>query len=540
MTPTMRRILGFVIVAMALLVRGPAMGDRSWALDDVITWNVARLPIWTSEQPPPGVSPKGIIGFCMQDRGPGPLTYLVDGFCARWAAPLGREWVLRIPGFTAAVLTVLLCLWKGRLLTGSDYGAIAMAAAAGIPLWIEFSVSPRGYSWVVLIGFAQLASVFEARLFSGARARNARLGFVVLSILAFFFHAFSVAWSGALAIALLWEIAMKRARKPALWEWIVCVASALLVAAWLTLWLRSSDAGAGIQMTGVIEKLATTMRELIVDINAETCIGMLGLLLFLGRGWDRRWSFAARLAIIAIFFHAALAAVIAMKFKSADRYLFGLSILAVWAAGVGSTRIVALEVLGLFYHGDFERSVRSLSLRKSWKETKAVFESWRTTPRELLRQSFIVFARRHRLAFFSLLLVVAAPFGPASWRTAGAPWHDWSSAIKDFSTIYKPGDVVLFGPNSEREIYYVYAQAAGLPSDSAPGALLLPDGATLNPAKAPDLARIAELGSGRVYFFTSFYRDPSRSEEYWRTLDERFVELPSTPGRAPIRLWRAK
>lgn len=525
------RVAALLIMALAVAVRLPALGERSFWIDELITRDVARLPFWK-----PGAmdAPKhlnhSIVSFTLHDKGPGPLTYVLDGMLTRWAEPWGRERWLRLPGIVAGLATVLIALTRGRRWTGGASGALALGTAAAVwPLWADFSTGARGYAWSVLVGLLQIGLLIElsARLpdpppegnvmpeaparsampfRAGARVRVRWAVFVLLLLAGPFIHPFHLILGAGVTVgALAARFSRSTVRGLSRMGFYLPLAAVwALQLAWMRAWLaRIGDGGktpsAPLPMPLTdTDRLARLVRQAAAMVTGGWEIGglfagpvlLLILCLLLRRG-AVRWRPAFLAATVLVLGHCVLLVLLAGRFFVAERYLFALSVTGAWLLALG-----------------FQSAASTLARRRA------------------LRRIIVPAAGL-------LCLAAAAPAVSPARAAAATPVHDWAAAVAWLKTRVHPDDLVILGPNADYEVYRAYADAAGIPA-LAPGTVYDEHGRTYKPTTTAGLNFMLSANR-RIWFLTPFWRSVY-PRDYWVLLETRFRKQAVIPGRAPIRI----
>lgn len=501
-----RTAIALFLLLAALIIRSASLPGRSWWIDELIARDVARLPLYNSDsfdqQRPPFTS---ILAFCRHDSGPGPAAYLLDGFFAAKAEPMGGEFWMRLPPIVAAILTLLLLMAYGRHIAGSPAGAIVMAAGYAImPAMVDYGTTPRGYAWAVLLGFLHLTALVRGAL--SARRRRGRVAWAWWIVAAFsgitvaLVNVVSLVWvSACLMSAATDHGAAGRAARCG----VVSVGFAIGVAAalWFALWLQGLAATpntlpASRGALDAVSQLLNAVRELHHD-GTTALLALTALLMVTGRRCTRRKPpVPVRAVWLALAFSGILAVVFAYKFFLAPRHLF-------------PAQMAFLLLLGL----STRPALRCLSQRIGER-----------------------FACRVLATGVCLIAIAAFPF---ALRQATIPMHDWRSAIRQLAADYQAGDLILCGPNSDLEIVRAYAGAAGIPAEAVPRWIDAGDGRLLPSASEEGLAA-ALASDGRIWFVTGFYGQV-RPASYWALVERHFQKIrTTTTGRLPIMLLARK
>lgn len=499
-----------LILLVALAVRLPALGEHSWWIDELVTRNTGRLALWR----PGAFSAKlpathSMVGFSVQDIGPGPLTYLLEGAFARWAEPLGGEFWLRIPGVAAGMACVALLLVWGRRWGVGRRGALAMAAFGAVyPPWVEWSTGARGYAWCLLVGLVQLGLLCELarEKTASGRVRGSGLlwGALVFSVpVAMLINPIHSTWNAAvLAGVLAARVFWKRSRiatLPRAGFWGGIAGAVSLCGSWGALWVarvlpqRAGGAadGASIMYGRLLEFLRQAVHS--PGIGVALLAGVIFVCTF---PWLwRRKSLRPVLVVFAVALggFALLSLVMLRKQFLATRYVYSVTLLSCWLFGFGVQRLALVVAARRGSAG----------------------------------------VRRFDSGVAGGLVALMALIGWPTAREVAVPVHDWSGAVRWMQTRVQPGDLVLCGPNSDSEIFRTYAQAAKLQA-AVPRWIQDASGVMHYTSSEKALGPVLK-GKGRVWFVTAFW-GIVRSAGYWEQVKANFREVARIPGQGEIRI----
>jgi hypothetical protein len=499
------RLVLFAALVVAVGVRLPALRQRSWWIDELITAQVAARPLvgpdlWDPRRPPAD----SLLGFTIQDAGPGPLTYLLEGVFAKRAAPLGGEFWIRLPGIVAALLTIGLTYRLARRWWGSAAVAATLALwAAVFPPWVDFSVGARGYAWTALFVLCHLAGV-EA-IMRATEARDAgRLwrGAAVLSLFtvaAFYITPLNLAWSVPFwgAVAVLWWTRRRHGVPIPLTPLVVsAVAAALLIAPYLAVWwvrlaAKAPAARWGYDLSRVVPRLLDFLDELRREPSHALVVFGAPLALVLAAMLSRRrpaGRFLLWTCTGVVLGGIILGAALLSRFFLTPRYLVGFSIPLMWASG------------------------------------------------ELLRHLYAAARLRYGRRVAAVLLASLAAAGcaaqvPSALYYARTPVHDWLSAVRWLSARLAPDDVVLCGPNADIEILWAYAGRLGW-MQQVPRWFNMPGNRQVDATTTEGLA--LAIASGRRIWYVTPFLDRIRPPAYWRLIHEHFRPVARFPGRGEV------
>ncbi|MGI8907782.1 MAG: hypothetical protein ACR2IE_14975 [Candidatus Sumerlaeaceae bacterium] len=488
--------IGFALIC--LLVCSGSLLHRSLWIDELVTYDIARLPFYKTgflgNARPFGHS---ILGYALQDPGPGPLMYLLDGMFAKLARPMGGEFWLRLPGIAAGALScALLFAWLRRR-AGFFGASISALGAALLPLLIEFYTGARGYAWLVLISIVQWRLIW-AVMQERTHSVRVHLLFVGASTIGMLVNPMHTLWTGCLLIALLVLRGMRsqqgRGSGSVL---ILLITTAVLHGAYIALWfyaMKASGAGTAATVRGNVE-LSYILRRMLEQkpvlqlllINTALALP----LLFVRRTPAR---FQGLLGLCTTLGSVLLLAVLCSRFFAAPRYFYALVLCSIISAGF----LV-------------QRAFNFMRLRGS---------------RSASQVALLVCS----------VLVVTVLVGPARNR-AKTPLQDWWGAAEYLREHAGPNDIVLTGPNSEYEVYRLYANTAGVKAQAP----LLVEDAT---RKQHHLDRADGLGMllerGRAVWFVTAAFGQHRTLEYWQLLRANFDEAARIPGRTDLVIYRKR
>lgn len=175
------------LVALALALRGVALGAQPLWFDEAYSFHLATRPDW--------------LQYARFDFNP-PLYYLL---LRAWIWVAGSaEWALRLPSALAGAMFVGVAYWAGRA-TGGRIAALAAALFAALaPLHVYYSQEARAYIFAVTLLLALYGVLWIAS------ERFLRRDFVVAAVLsaaALQFHYFT-----ALGIVPAWALAAAKGR----------------------------------------------------------------------------------------------------------------------------------------------------------------------------------------------------------------------------------------------------------------------------------------------------------------------------------------
>lgn len=494
------QILVLVALVAAFAVRLPALGERSWWIDELITAQVAARPLigkdfWDPTQKPA----ESILGFTVQDTGPGPLVYLLEGIFASKAYPLGGEFWIRVPGIVAALLMVPLIWLLGRYWWQSARVAAMVALCLSVfPPWVDFSTGARGYIWTTLI-----LVLLHTVLISAVQCSYAGRPWLIypsitaLSIMAIYLTPLNLAWLWPYWMVLLfWIGRCPENRQRSLRAYLL---SALGVAVcclpYLLLWHSRLKGKPGIlqpfSWTHAVKSFADFTSELV----REPWYGVLvlGPILFMLVLPRRLLRLRRNTTIIVtcwllVLSGFLLAIPLAGRFFVAPRYFVGFSVPLLWAGG------------------------------------------------HLLKHTVLVFRRCFgRLIAQRLSILLLACFClsqlPAAVRYAKIPIHDWLNAVRWLNEQIHPADIVFCGPNADIEALWAYSKRFGW-DGQVPRWLIVEGGRRIDTSTS-EAIQVA-LSSGRRLWYVTPFWGHIRPPEYWKLVAENFHEVARFPGRGDI------
>lgn len=496
-----RVALGLAVLGTAAVLRAPALWAKSWAIDPIISWQVARKPLLTAHSFAPQAAPyDSIVAFCLHDKGPGPLAYALDGLCAPLSKPLGGEGWLAVPSFVAGLALIASVLLLGRRLCGGFAGALAMASCCvAFPLFADLSGMPRGYNWALLALVGQLA-ILRALLDEHPPARRPValwVGFLTLAAVAFFIHPLSIAVGAGLGAAVLaarWKSRGAAGAIPAPAFWGGTALLGVATGAWLLAWvagLNSANPGQATAFTaGELGQRFLDLATEAIGLKAPYFLALAAAVAVLG--WPRLHPAERRILLLigglALAAELLLAIVFLARFFAAARHFYPAPLLLFWIIGV----------------------LTEAACRDSGR------------------------GRRAGIVLATVALLVL-PAREAHCRLR-EPYADWATLVRRYAQIHQPSDLVLVGPNSESEVFWTYAEALGLDVAVAPRYLVLPDGSKVD-TQTEEGIRAALTAPRPVYYFTGSW-GMRRPPSYWELVEKNFEELEPIPGRVEIRAWR--
>jgi len=489
-------LLALLLVALALAVRAPALVHRSWWIDELVTRDIGRLPFWEfSPVTPTNRFNHSMVGFALHDKGPGPLTYLLEGAFAGRAEPVVGEYWLRIPGIAAGAATVgLLFLLMVSMGISTPAAFIAGAIAAMLPQWVQWSTGARGYAWAVLTALLQVwLAVGVVRGQGRIAIKIAALG--LLAPAGFLIHPFHAVFNVGLFVALLAVRPGGAVRKVAMVAAGVVAMQALYLHAWFAALRRTGVDAGGVELS--IGNLCTAIAAIISGhwFLALFLVALTGSGFFLlVRSSDKLWQFIGWLCFLCGLACISLATYMAMRYFAADRYFY-------------FATIPALLLLG--------RALHPVSVRLE------------------------PFADRRGFHYAAILAhaVLVGILAKPIMQVAKTPDHDWRAALLWLQKQTASEDVILTGPNSDYEIFSAYAKAIGL-KGNYPLTIMNPQGRRLG-VHEPEAVRALVNSGRRVWYITPFLGQ-HRTPEYWQEVKSRFSEVARFPGRADVAVLRSR
>ncbi|MGC8741576.1 MAG: hypothetical protein ACP5UB_08975 [Candidatus Sumerlaeaceae bacterium] len=496
-------VLG-ISFALAVLVRLPAFQQRSWWIDELITAQVATRPLVGPDLWDPTRKPaESLIGFTIQDTGPGPLAYLMEGLFAKMTKPGGGEFWLRLPGVVAALFFVALTYAFGKSWWGSRRAAATMALlAAAFPPYVDFSMGARGYAWTALLLLVQWHALWKLACKPAARSSKcwSPLGALTLTtVLSFYFTPINLVWCApAWLAALSLSSQLDALRRPAARKWMLghLLVAGLLIVPYLVAWISRIAAKATPGGEVSVSRALLRLRDFANEISHEPWFAILiclppvtltvvsisrlrhrqpeRTLIFMGWG--------------TMFGGGILSAALLTTFFLAPRYLVGFSIPLLWSCGVLLQRALAL-------------------LRQRWGPT-VVASAWLGTS-----------------------AIIAALELPSAVYYARTPVHDWLSAVKWVSARIGHTDIVFCGPNADIEVLWAYSKVFHW-DHQVPRWLILENGRKVD-SSTTEALRLALSSNRRLWYITPFFGQV-RPQEYWNLLRQHFREVARFPGRGDI------
>lgn len=493
------RALPIGIMIAAIAVRALALYHRSWWIDELITRNTARLPLWKSGVlHPENRFIHSILGFCLQDTGPGPLSYTLDGALAQFAEPLGGEFWLRIPGILAGVTLVALVLYAPAQRWRA--GALAAGAFAALfPPFVDWSTGARGYAWGVLIAGAQFAVSLSDDDGVPRAMRSARVWilWLVLALIGMLVNPLHTVWNIALVFgaALAWITRREFRRVSAKIFFSALAVAIALNAAYVALWWKMAfGSESHPRATAGLEEIGARFAALFSTVLSNPENLLMAILLVatcaLAVVLRRRERTLANALLSAAIVYIALSVVLLSRQFLELRYLYPLTIPLVY-------------LLGAIVQTGYERAERRVG-------------SARAAP---------------LLALFCVI-VLAAQAGPAA-RRALTPMHNWRDTVLRLKALVRPNDVVFCGPNADFEVLLAYGRAADLPA-VVPRYVRAADGRMVDAFTTQGVRSVLDQHA-RAWFVSPFW-GVVRPPDYWRTIQSEFRDVFAVPGRAPIRV----
>lgn len=509
-----RAILLWGIVGLGITIRIAAVFRGSWGIDEIITWDIARLPLYRPDFILAARGPaQSILQFCLHDTGPGPLTYIIEGLFAGFAHPAGAEFWLRLPGAGASIAVLLLFALGAKQLRITPTGQIiSVAIAAVFPMWIDFAAGARGYSWGILVAALQLRLLLQLSIpsLSSHQNRNGFALFCLLAIAGALLHPVHLVWDAGMLFGTF--VARYRLRRSALASlgarefWGSVLLAFVGVCAWIGVWaftLLQSHAQSQ-AVAGSAQILVQRTHEFFRDVAGEGRVSVGLLILYSAFGY---WSSRRRIVLLPARFgfvattllSLGLLLLLSWRFFAATRYFYPVTIGVVWLAG--QLRVPRLPGLAV-----------SLGQSRAGGNFKL------TSPQPLIS---------------ILALVIVGTTLPISLRRATAPPYDWLNATRILKGKLQPPDIVICGPNSESEVLNRYASALHLPTQS-------PRFIQDEHGRAFDLQSPAGLktamASGRNVWFVTAFRGLVRPPDYWQIIDRGFCEVARARAQNDILL----
>lgn len=493
-------ILVLFAVVAALAGRLPALGERSWWIDELITAQVAARPLVGRDFWDPTRKPaNSILGFTIQDTGPGPLAYLLEGIFASKAYPLGGEFWIRVPGVAAALLMVpLICLLGRCWWQSARVAAMCALCMSVFPPWVDFSTGARGYIWTTL-----LLLLLHTLLVSAVRRSSAGMPWLfypstaALSILAIYLTPLNIAWLWPYWMVLLFHLWRspddhQRSLRAYL---LSALGVAVCCLPYLLLWHSRLKAKPGTLQPFSWTHAEKSFGDFAHELVREPWYGVLvvGPIVLMLALPPRLYRLRSNRTIILICWLLLLsgfllAIPLAGGFFIAPRYFVGFSVPLLWGCG------------------------------------------------ELLKYVVLVIRRqfgRLPARSLSILLPVCLCLTqlPAAYRYAKTPVHDWLNAVRWLNEQIRPADIVFCGPNADIEVLWAYSQRFGW-TGQVPRWIIVEGGRQIDTSTAEAIRRA--LGSGqRLWYVTPFWGHV-RSPEYWKLVAENFREAARFPGRGDI------
>jgi len=499
-----------VAILAAFFVRLPALRERSWWIDELITAQVAARPFWGPDVWDRTRIPReSLLGFTLQDTGPGPLTYVLEGVFAKLAHPNGGEQWLRLPGILAAILSVVVITVFGwRWWASRRVAAIVALLAAIFPPFVDWSTSARGYMWTILVGVLHIATLqTEADARRAAYSQSRPMAWFLLSVLgiiAFYLSPLNVAWVLGFWVGLGY-LEFRRNEEiglPARWRFAIgaLVLWCMGCLPYLVVWLgRLASKGPFNEQTASWPLVMNRVRDFWDEVVRfpSYLVLVLGSPLLFSFAARRRWRYWHHRPIIlalgcALFGIAILAAALVTRFFLAPRYFVSFSLLLLWSVG--------------------------WIFKDAWGALRLAFG-------RNVAQRIIVTAT----AFLCVLQV------PASLYYAKTPVHDWLNAVRWLTAQIRHDDVVLCGPNADIEVLWAYSKSYGW--DSQVPRWLVVDKDKKVDTGSEEALRLLLKTQYRLWFITPFI-DKVRPRMYWKLIHENFHVEKKFPGRGELLILR--
>ncbi|MCX7626661.1 MAG: hypothetical protein N2Z21_10710 [Candidatus Sumerlaeaceae bacterium] len=497
------RVTGLILFLFAILacviVRLPALGERSWWIDELITAQVAARPLVGKDFWDPARKPaESILGFTIQDTGPGPLVYLLEGIFASQASPLGAEFWIRIPGMCAAVLTIALIwfFWK-YWWQSSRVAAMSALIMSVFPPWVDFSLGARGYMWTTLILVLLHTTFLKCVRVRPRTEWFAYASMAFLSTVAIYLTPLNIAWLWPYWVVLLFHLLRSAAdRRQTIRLYLLSILCVIFFCLpYLLLWYRRLGAKSGALQDFSWTRAVTSFRNFAYELIKEPWYGILIvgpflLLVLLPRRIFNKpgnrlirltcWLMLSSGLLLALYF--------AGRFFLAPRYFVGFSIPLLWAGGEFLNQVLLI-----------------------------------------LRRRFGRFVAQNLLVLTPAFLCVVE-FLPAH-RYARTPVHDWLRAVRWLNERIQPSDIVLCGPNADIEVLWAYTKRLGW-HGQVPRWLIVEDGRRIDTSTTEAIRRA--LASGRRLWYITPFWGQIRPPDYWKLIKENFREVARFPGRGDI------
>jgi hypothetical protein len=424
--------------------------------------------------------------------------YMLEGTCAQLCHPFGGEGWLRVPGIFAGALATGLLFLALRTAAGFLPAVLMAAIASALPLLIDFYTGARGYGWLVLVTLVQWCAAI--RLVRGvAPARPMLVALAGASILGMLMNPLHTPWTVCMVIGLMAVCAAKRVRPPELtWKRLAVAGAFLLVihAVWLGLWvyvMQHAGTGSAATVHGfaglrIVAHRMLQQKEILGLICANFVLA--APLVFSGDAVRRfQGTVGVAVSLAAVLLLAALCA----RFFAAWRYFYIMPVCAMLSGG---------------FHVEWlagRAGGRALRIVKTCVSLAVALALWYEVPRAVKR--------------------------------ANKPVQDWGAAVDYIRDHAEPNDLVLAGPNSEWEVYRVYAKAAGM-TQQAPLIAESPENIQFKTDTEDGLRLI--INSKRPTWFVTAAFGQHRTPEYWQLIRENFDPMEKVRGRNDILICRTK
>jgi hypothetical protein len=424
--------------------------------------------------------------------------YVLEGLFTRYARPLGGEFWLRLPGIFAGVCATFLFGMFISKVAGRMGGLLATCGVAALPEFIDYYTGARGYGWLILLAVIQWHACVQ--LVAGCRPNLAACVLIAASISGVLINPMHTLWTGCLLAALAITVFRggARLRSP---RATATLLSIFLVVAGHALWLGTWRVGMRIAHTGTASTLSLPFNLQVALKKARdnsTALVLLGSNAVLTIGLLKIPRPAARfqaiVSMVAIVGGALLLVILSGKFFAASRYFNALYLCAFISAAFLLQRAAVYAAV----------HVR----------------------RRAVDRMFLICGL--------LAVVLQLPFAHHRARTPINNWWDAADFLRRYTA---PGDFVLTGPNSEFEVYRVYALAAGV---KAQAPLLVEDALRVQHRldRADGLALL--LQRGKTIWFATTALGQHRTAEYWTLVKQRFQPVVRAPGRADVLIMKSK
>jgi hypothetical protein len=492
------KFLPAVLFAMAAIaVCAPSLIHRSWWIDELITRDISRLPLFRLDAA--GTTPftHSILFYTLHDTGPGPLLYLLEGMFSRLAYPMGGEFWLRISGILAGACATGFLYFLCRVIIGHYGAVVAATVAVFLPAFLEAYTGARGYAWLIFFALVQLYAIYAA-LRGDGRAIIIWM-FTAGAILGMFVNAVHVVWTSCLVLLVVLSHVKRPSTSRAAMRTRVSALAVLVTisAGWLGIWLHSvmnARTGSATSLTGVSLSVAVKRAFLESRYVPGLIISNLAAALLLFSYRSRAARLHAVLSLVVSVASVIFLLVLNARFFAAPRYFYPL-----WITLLVSCAFV------------FQRmAIRMRRNARSW-----------------LPAGFAV----------AVQVIVVGLLAADAYRTVSMPVQDWWGATEYIKQHAKPDDIVLTGPNSEYEVYRLYAKAAGV---QAQAPLMIEDALRRQfPLDRVEGLRMLLSQKPNVWFVTAALWQ-HRSKDYWALINNRFKPVATIPGQGAITVLKSQ